>query len=380
MAIRKRTMRTGAQRWELDYYDTDGRRRFEYFDTKGAAVDRDAVIRQEKNAGSHVPRAKAITLKQLWETFEAAKRSELAANTLRDYTRLWTDLIEPQLGSIKVDRLTTARLTRWRTESLEALHARKRDGVVYLNRALSLLVTLLNFGLNQEPPLVARNVAVKVPKLRASRQQRVERKDREALSKDQLLALFENCNDRLRPLVMVMALAGLRLGEALALRWEHVDTGRNEIRVRQSNSSGRGVGDVKSDTSIREVPMVPELAKAIAALPRDSEWLFPNTSGDVQGQSGTLRRSFKAALKAAELPDTTFHHLRHSFGSMLIQQGASIEEVRKLMGHASAQITLERYTHVLPNQTRHAISRLSGFLYGSSISVAHATESRRKAS
>jgi len=380
MAIRKRTIRNGAQRWELDYYDGEGRRRFEYFDTKGEASDRDAAIRREKGTGSHVPRAKAITLKQLWETFEAAKRSELSANTLRDYKRLWADLIEPQLGAIKVDQLTTARLTRWRTETLETLQARKRDGVVYLNRALSLLVTMLNFGMNQEPPLVGRNVAAKVPKVKASRQQRAELKDREALSREQLLDLFKHCNDRLRPLVMVMALAGLRLGEALALKWEHIDTVRNEIRVRQSNSSGRGVGDVKSDTSIREVPMVPELAKAIEALPRGGDWLFPNTAGEAQGQSGTLRRSFKAAVKAAGLPDTTFHHLRHTFGSMLIQQSASIEEVRKLMGHASALITLERYTHVLPNQTRHAITRLTGFLYGSSVSVAQTADLFRKAS
>jgi hypothetical protein len=225
MAIRKRTMR-GAQRWELDYYDNEGSRRFEYFDTKGAAVDRESAIRQEKGAGSHVPGAKAITLKEVWTTFEAAKRSALAPNTLRDYTRLWTDLIESEFAGIKVDMLSTARLTRWRTETHEKLQARDRDGVVYLNRALALLVTLLNFGLDQDPPLVARNVAAKVPKLRASRQQRAERKDREASSREQLLALFENCGDRLRPLVMVIALAARGSGR----RW----------RSRRSTSTGRG--------------------------------------------------------------------------------------------------------------------------------------------
>ena len=113
----------------------------------------------------------------------------------------------------------------------------------------------------------------------------------------------------------------------------------------------------------------------------DCDVLCRTPKGTLLRRDYCNREIWKPAITAAGLPaDATFHDLRHGFGSMLIQQGASIEEVRKLMGHASAQITLERYTHVLPNQTRHAITRLTGFLYGSSVSVAQPADLFRKAS
>jgi integrase len=142
------------------------------------------------------------------------------------------------------------------------------------------------------------------------------------------------------------ALAGLRNGEVLALRWQHVDLGARRIHVRESVE-----GPLK-DIDSRIVPiqdaLYPLLAeqrlrskgegRVVRAMRADGEFL----------DGHTIRAHLKDALEELKLPAVTWYQAtRHTFASQWVLAGNSIEKLREIMGHSTVQVT-ERYAHLKP--------------------------------
>jgi integrase len=69
-------------------------------------------------------------------------------------------------------------------------------------------------------------------------------------------------------------------------------------------------------------------------------------------------RSFKPLLKRAKLPNIRFHDLRHTFATLMLQNGEHPKVVQEMLGHATIAITMDTYSHVLPNMQRDAVERL----------------------
>ncbi len=145
---------------------------------------------------------------------------------------------------------------------------------------------------------------------------------------------------------LTAAMTGLRRGELVALRWRDIDFPGQAIRVRANYSHGELVTP-KSD-KVRSVPMVPEVAQALARLgPRelfmgDEDPVFVGQVGQHMDASA-LRHRYANATKSAELRPLPFHSLRHYFGSMAVNR-ATLVQVQSWMGHAHIQTTA-RYLH-----------------------------------
>jgi integrase len=142
------------------------------------------------------------------------------------------------------------------------------------------------------------------------------------------------------------ALAGLRNGEALALRWVHVDMNTRRIHVRESVE-----GPLK-DIDSRIVPIQDALYPLLA------EWrlrsggegrVVPSMRSDGEFLDGhTIRKHLKDALATSKLPPMTWYQAtRHTFASHWVLAGNSIEKLREIMGHSTVQVT-ERYAHLRP--------------------------------
>lgn len=158
--------------------------------------------------------------------------------------------------------------------------------------------------------------------------------------------------------------AGLRRGEIAALRWSDIDFEQRVIRVKRSYSYSTGTeGPPKSKAGLRRVPMPPKLAGMLR------NWKRP--PGDVAGvvaannavighfHSGHLQARANATWTRAELEPLGLHEARHCYASMLIAAGMNIKQVSTYMGHASVNITLDRYAHLMPDDTETAINQLS---------------------
>jgi len=138
----------------------------------------------------------------------------------------------------------------------------------------------------------------------------------------------------------------LRLSELLALRWRSVDFERESIRVESGFTLGRE-GLPKSNRE-RAVPMAPEVLQGLARLGQRDDWVADDDlvfAGELGGHlsPSKLRIRYHAALNAADLRRLRFHDLRHTFGSIAINQADPVQ-VKTWMGHADLKAT-ERYLH-----------------------------------
>jgi integrase len=162
---------------------------------------------------------------------------------------------------------------------------------------------------------------------------------------------------------------GLRMGEALGLRWSDVDLDAGTLRVsRQVQRMREGGGLVFSEpkNASRRTLELPQRAvealrshrkkqaeeKLRAADYGDLELVFATGKGTPVDAQNIINRFFKPLLKRAQLPDIRWHDLRHTYATLLLARGTHPTYVQKSLGHASVQLTLDRYSHWMPSMGR----------------------------
>lgn len=150
---------------------------------------------------------------------------------------------------------------------------------------------------------------------------------------------------------------GLRLGEALALRWPDLDFKRKIINVRRSVSRNKQVGKTKTSRS-RQVEMSDFLYDVLIELRKQREakygrnlpeYVFINQEGTQIDPSNLRYQQFNKILKSAGLRKIRIHDLRHSFCTLHLQSGSPLQWVSKMLGHASIKMTADVYFHFLPD-------------------------------
>lgn len=146
----------------------------------------------------------------------------------------------------------------------------------------------------------------------------------------------------LRPIVQANVYLGMRAGEVVNVRWDHVDLGRKTLVVANT--------DTFTTKAARErtLPLCAPVLGVLRELDQTTAWVFPNASGD-QLHRQYLSRAFKRYVVLAGLPDhVCFHTTRHTCASWLAERGASVEAIRAYLGHSSVAVT-ERYMHLSPS-------------------------------
>lgn len=144
----------------------------------------------------------------------------------------------------------------------------------------------------------------------------------------------------------VAAYTGMRRGELVSLRWNRLDYVRATLHVVDNVSAGQDAR-VK-DGEGRTVPLIPQLAELLAAWrpddARDDDLVFPGTLPGRKLDGDALSKRYRKARDAANLRSLTYHELRHTFGSLAVDKGASIVQVQAWMGHSDVKTTM-RYLH-----------------------------------
>ncbi len=194
-----------------------------------------------------------------------------------------------------------------------------------------------------------------------------------------LKAAEEICPDY-RPLLLMALRAGLRRGELVAVQWGDVQLGATEddserfILVRH-NYVRREHTTTKSKKS-RRVDLSRELRRVLLEL-RDKrlleaylkgkndisdELVFRSPDGKILDPDNLYHRIFLPVLAKAGIRRIRLHDLRHTFGSLLLQNGASIVYVKEQMGHSSIQVTVDTYGHLIPGANVNFVDRLDAVL------------------
>lgn len=163
-------------------------------------------------------------------------------------------------------------------------------------------------------------------------------------------------SDRAHPIYVLGAHLGCREGELLGLHWSEVDfaAGTIEVRYNLVEEQGKILGrfEPKSETSHRTLHLTPECVSALlrhrakllqegmAADPK----CFPTRAGTYYLKSNFLR-AFKEAARRLDLPVITFHEVRHSTATALINAGVPMEKIQRQLGHSGIAVTIGIYYH-----------------------------------
>jgi len=175
-----------------------------------------------------------------------------------------------------------------------------------------------------------------------------------ALTGEELAALIEATADEWRLLVRFVAATGLRIGEVVGLRWEHMDLERQRVMVRERRYREQ-VDRPKSRYGRRDVPLGDGLTRELGAhrlathYSRDIDPFFCTRRGTPHRPENLLRRVLKPAAVQAGVGWAGWHTLRHTCATSLFRAGANAKQVQVWLGHHSPAFTLAVYVHLLPD-------------------------------
>jgi len=342
----------GPVRWQVRWRDggRDTRARKRTFDRKRDAVAFDDELRRRRRLGDLglVIGSQETLNEYVSETWTRTHAVTLAPRTLKTYESLYDFHIASTLGRLKLGELTPEVIARWQAERIAA-----GAGTVSVLKALTLLGTILQLALESER--IVRNPVRLVRKARRPAKGEVR-----PLAPATVEAMRAAADERDATLISVLAYAGLRPQEALALRWR--DVGQRTIMVNAQKTGQR--------RNVRLLaPLLEDLKDWWSAQgTRNADALvFPGDDGepwaahDYKNWAKKLPRGrkrpgqsvragspgpFARAAQVAGAPSATPYTLRHSFCSLLLHEGRSVIYVARQLGH-DAKLTLSTYGHVI---------------------------------
>ena len=374
-------------KWIADYRDGAGCRRVPSFDTRREAEDFLARVIPESRQVMRPAVDSNITMTVYSGRWLGLVQGHLKPRTLASYQQTLRLHILPELGSFKVRNISRSHVRTLLSEKLRTGKIKRapegtfiKDLRVPLARASVRIIratlrALLNAAVDER--IIAINPAERLGRhLRLVAPATARQEEIKAMTRKQLASFLgvsataaKEYERRHYGLFLLLARTGMRLGEALALQWQDVDFPGREIRVARALSAGR-IETPKSGHG-RTVDMSDQLSGNLLRLQvtRKEEalkrgwgelpaWVFCTEEGTFLDES-RVRKVFSKTLTTARLPGHfSPHSLRHSFASLLLQQGESPAYVQRQLGHASIQLTVDTYGRWLPAGNQAAVNRL----------------------
>ncbi len=303
-----------------------------------------------------------ITIDAFAETFLHRIEHTRKHTTLTDYTKILNRDILPALRGLDLQDIS-----REKVKAMALAGLQKGQSPKTMQNIVRCLSSLLSHAL--EDGHVAANVALKPGKFLP----KVTKRHKIApLTREEVALLIDTAKAKLPryyPLFLCAVRTGLRMGELLALQWEDIDWQGRFIEVRRNYTHFR-LTTPKSGES-RRVDMSRELGQTLADLRTEQQieaaaqggqevpsWVFCSETGGLLHPHNLRDRVFYGLLTKAKLRKVRFHDLRHTFASLLLQQGESLVYVKEQMGHSSIQVTVDLYGHLIPGGNKQAVDRL----------------------
>jgi integrase len=286
---------------------------------------------------------------------------KITAKTAERYQELFANQIAPHIGQKLLQKLKPADIEAWHA-TLKTIGRKDGQGGLStrtIRHAHRLLSKALKEGMRHD--LIVRNVAA------AEQPPKVEGGEIVVLDGDQVRLMVERLRGRaMYPKVITALFTGLRRGELLALRWSNVDleSADRHIKIRKAIEETRAGGlrfkAPKTANGERDVSLPDVVVEALCDYRRqqlevrfalglgklaDDALLFPKLDGSPQSPRA-FSKEWADVAASIGLPDITFHALRHTHASHLIDAGIDVVKISRRLGHASPAITLKVYAHL----------------------------------
>lgn len=331
---------TGGKRYRVRYRRPDGGQT----DKRGFKTKRDAelflaTIEIHKSNGTFLDPARSrATIADLGPSWLAAKQASLKPSSYQPVEVAWRLRVKPRWGRVPLTDIAHSDVKTWIAQLNREL------GASVVIRTYGVLASILDDAVHDRRIALnpARGGKMGLPKKIASRHIYLSHRQVDDLA----VASGTNAT-----LIRTLAYTGMRWAEISALRVNSIDFTRSRIWVVQNAvevGSQIFEGTPKSH-KIRAVPMPmflrDELAARVAGFgPEDL--VFPSKAGTFMRRVRTSKESkswFKTATESIGVRNITIHDLRHTAASLAVQSGANVKAIQRMLGHASAAMTLDVY-------------------------------------
>lgn len=316
----------------------------DWLQTQRQAVKTNLIVEEEK-----------VTLSDFLEHYmEDVAKHTLRPKTLESYGYLIRLHIKPELGNIKLSQL--------RPDHVQQLYSAKLNSGLS-RRTVQFIHSILHKTLSQALKwgLVTRNVTDLVEK------PTVKRPTPTTLSVQEVKKLLATVReDRLYPMYC-LAMVGLREGEILGLHYEDVDWEKGTIHIRHAVQyligQGLQITEPKTQKAKRTIKLPDFVFSALkehADKQNTNHGLMFTTGNGTPFSPRNFIRHFKQSLQKAGLPEIRVHDLRHTTATLLLSQGVHPKVVQEILGHSQISLTMDTYSHMLPELQDEAAEKLSG--------------------
>jgi len=260
--------------------------------------------------------------------------------------------ILPTFGDKKLSHIKPSDIALWQNKLLEKLTPRRVRNI----RATfnGIFLDALRDEIIQKNPISL----VKAPKLN-----RIESK---SFSLDEIEQIIKNAEGDLKAFVALGFFTGMRSGEMIGLKWEDVDFENREISIKRTIKMG-SITSPKTKNSIRTIDMidqlVPYMKEQYKRTGDKKSYVFLNSNGEHYYDIKRIRNTrWKNLLKKLNMEYRTIYQMRHSFATVMIENGEDILWVSHMLGHADSSMTLQMYAKYKKNKNKKRATFLGNFL------------------
>lgn len=347
-----------------------------YGKTQGEVKDKLGIAKEKLRNGT-LPTKEKLTVGDWLDIWlNKYKKDKRRIRTFENYEYLIRIHLKPHLGHIMLDKLSTETVQ----DFYDMLLIKGRnDGKGGLSsKTVRNIHNLLHCAL--EKALETRKIVFNATK--ATELPEKEHKEIKVLTKENEVMLLKTASkDRLGIAFIISLATGLRVGELLALRWQDINLDKNMLNVRQSlgrvktfdesstTKSKLAFGEPKTKAGKRLIPLPQNVVSLLRQHKRNQaeeklklgsgfnkeNLVFCSLSGTPIDPKN-FDRKFKSILKRAGLEKINLHILRHTFATRMLELNEHPKVVQEILGHANISITLDTYSHVLP-EIKHAAAQ-----------------------
>ena len=370
MGVKIREKIKGSGEWWV-FINHQGRRRSKRVGTEKAALKVREYIEARLKLGQSIEEEQkkevpaVVTLDAYFERFKKTLEGSVRESTRSCYEGRYNNGIRQELGGLSLDKIT-----RERAEEFASSLVSKGLAKDTIRLTLATLRKILNKALRAR--LITDNPATRLGEF--YRQAPTRHKEIQPLTQDEVLKFLETVRHHSPQhfaLFLCAIHTGLRSGELAGLQWGDLDENSKFLVVRRGIV--RGKINITKSGKIRRVDVSDALMAALLEFRRKrkealltqgknelpaTDWIFENEAGGFLDMKNLKKRHFKKCLEKAGLRCIRFHDLRHTFASLLIQNGESLTYIKEQLGHSSIKITVDVYGHLVPGANRQAVNRL----------------------
>lgn len=351
--IRTRHKKDGKPRYQV-IVKIDGRKRsLGTFRLKKDAVARLKRAEAEYAAGNFG--RESLTLTDWYNRWLPSKHN-IKESTRVSYEHTFRLHILPTLGAMRLEDITRLNVQAW------------IDGLKRSDMSPATVGRCFRYFKACMKEAEASDLIVKAPTAKINLP-RCDHPEISFLGPVELALLLDETKEPERTLYAVLAMSGLRLGEALALRWQDINFEMRAFGIQRAWSYWGGFQDPKTPKSRRAVPLIDWLSDTLRDYyhskghPDLDELLFTHDDKKPLDQSNTLK-ALKKRLKEAGLKEVDLKSFRHSYATIAISSGASIKALQNALGHSSATTTLNTYSHLLKEDMGDSLAKMNQLITG----------------